>query len=77
MSKTYRVELNDPDLGQLFDGLESRAEAWEKTADYHRNGKSPPDFVVEECNDYEEADGIANHYRAIIARVRRQPEEQS
>ena len=77
MSKTYRIELNDLDLGQLLDGLETRAEAWEKTANYHRRGESPPDFIVEECNDAHEADGIASHYRSIIAKIRKQREEQT
>jgi len=76
MGKTYRIELNDLDLGQLLDGLEARAEAWEKTADYHRTGKFPPDFIVEECNNASEADGLASHYRSIIAKIRKQQEEQ-
>lgn len=77
MQKTYRIELDSFDLGQILDGLEVRAEAWAKTANYHRTGESPPDFIVEECNDAEEADGIASHYRSIIAKIRRQQEEQS
>ena len=76
MIKTYRIELDGHDLGQLLDGLEARAEAWEKTADYHRTGQSTPDFIVEESNDADEADGIANHYRSIIAKIRKQQEEQ-
>jgi hypothetical protein len=77
MKKTYRIELDDFDLGQVLDGLKMRAEAWEKTADYHRTGESPPDFFVEECNDADEADRIANHYRSILAKIRKQQEEQS
>ena len=77
MGKILRIELNDIDLGQLLDGLETRAEAWEKTADYHRTGESPTDFIVEECNDANEADGIASHYRSIIAKIRKQQEEQT
>ena len=76
MSKIYRIELGDLDLGQLLDGLEARAEAWEKTAYYHRTGQSPSDFIVEESNDAHEA-GIANHYRSIIAKIRKQKDEQS
>ena len=76
MIKTDRIELDGHDLGQLLDGLEARAEAWEKTADYHRTGQSTPDFIVEESNDADEADGIANHYRSIIAKIRKQQEEQ-
>lgn len=77
MPKTIQIKLDENDLGQLLDGLETRAEAWEKTANYHRTGESPPDFIVEECNDAHEADGIANHYRSIIAKIRKQREEQT
>lgn len=77
MSKTYRIELEALDLGQLLDGLETRAEAWEKTADYHRTGESSPDIIVEECNDVDEADRIAAHYRSIIFKIREQREAQS
>lgn len=33
MAKIYRIELDELDLGQLLDGLEARADAWEKTQD--------------------------------------------
>jgi hypothetical protein len=75
MPKKYRIELDDFDLGQVLDGLETRAEAWEKTADYHRTGESP-NFIVEEGKNADEADSIANHYRSIIAKIRKQQEEQ-
>ena len=77
MCKIFHIQLDALDLGQLLDGLAARAEAWEKTADYHRTGESPSDFIVEECNDADEAEGIARHYRAIIAKIRKQQEEQS
>ena len=77
MQKIYRIELDDFDIGQLLDGLEARAEAWEKTADYHRTGQSPPDFIVEECNDAREAESISAHYRSIITKIRQQREAQS
>ncbi len=41
MVKTYGLELDELDLGQLLDGLESRAESWEKTAEYFRLGEMP------------------------------------
>lgn len=77
MSKIYRIELDDFDLGQLLDGLEARAVAWEKTADYHRTGESPSDFIIEESSGADEANGIANHYRSIIAKILKQREAQS
>ena len=74
MRKTYRIELNELDLGQILDGLEIRAEAWERTAAYHHTGESQRDFIVEECSNADEAEGIARHYRSIIAKIREQME---
>lgn len=74
--KIYRIELDSLDLGQLLDGLDARAEAWGKTAHYHRTGESPPDFIVEECRDVEEADAIAAHFRLIIEKIEKQMAEQ-
>jgi hypothetical protein len=33
--------------------------------------------MVEECNDAEEANRIATHYRTIVAKIRKQQEAQS
>jgi hypothetical protein len=77
MSKTYCIELGDVDLGQFLDGLEARAQVWDKTAEYHRTGESPPDLIVEECNDAHEAECIASHYRSIIAKINKHVEKQS
>jgi len=77
MQKVYRIELDDFDLGQLLDGMEARAEAWEKTADCRRTGKSPPDFIVEECTDADEAGKTAAHYRSIITKIQKHREAQS
>lgn len=76
MSKTYLIRLEKNDLGQLLDGLQARAEAWEKTAGFHRTGVSPADFIVEECTDADEADSIATHFRSIISQIEEQREEQ-
>lgn len=77
MPKTFRIELNDLDLGQLLDGLDARAAAWERTANFHRTGELPADFTVEECTDANEADKIAAHYRSITTNIRKQREAQS
>jgi hypothetical protein len=78
MAKTYRVELNDLDIGQLLDGLRLRAESWERTADYLRTETMPAGeiFIIEECSKPEEADAIAEHYRSIIGTIERQMEAQ-
>jgi len=75
---TYCIELSGDDLGQLLDGLESRAEAWERTTNYLLNRKLPDDefFVIEDCHQHEEAASIAAHYRSIIASITGQITEQ-
>jgi hypothetical protein len=75
MREFYSIRLSGHDLGQLLDGLEVRAETWEKTAAYHRTGESPADFIIE-CGDAKEAERIASHYRSIIAKIREQRETQ-
>lgn len=77
MRKNYTIQLGSLDLGQLLDGLEGRAESWERTAEYLRSGYIEGDFIVEECHKPEEADDIAAHYRCIIGTIRQQMEAQS
>lgn len=77
MGKIFQIELDEFDLGQVVDGLEARADGWEKTANYYRTGEAPPDFIVEECLDYEEAERIAAHYRSIISKIQTQRRAQS
>ena len=76
MARTYRLELDDRDLGQLLDGLAMRAESWERTAEYLRSGYVAGDKIVEECSKPEEADAIATHYRSIIRKIHEQMEAQ-
>jgi hypothetical protein len=78
MAITYRIESEGRDLGQLLDGLETRAKSWERTAEYLRTEHMPEGefFVVEECSRPEEADGIAEHYRSIIQKIESQMEGQ-
>ena len=79
MAKIYRIELESLDLGQILDGLELRAQSWERTADYlHTQTMSAGEFfIVEECSKPEEANDIAAHYRSIIETIRRQMEAQA
>ena len=78
MAKNYRIELDELDLGQLLDGLEARAESWERTADYLRTDQMPDGelFIIEECSDADEADGIAKHFRSIVGKISTQMEGQ-
>ena len=74
MSVNYQITLDDLEIGQILDGLEIRAESWERTAEFLRTEKISADelFIVEECSKPEEADQIAELYRSIIAKIRRQ-----
>ena len=77
MARTFRITLDDFDLGQMLDGLEVRADAWENTAQYLRTGEAPDEFfLAEECRDAEEAEKLAQHYRCIIQKIREQVAEQ-
>ncbi len=73
---TYRIKLDDRDLGQLLDGFQMRAESWERTAEYLRSGYVEDGFIVEECSKPKEADDITAHYRSIIAKIQTQMEAQ-
>ncbi len=77
MGKSYTITLDEFDLGQVLDGLEVRAKAWEETAQFLRTGEMAREcFVAEECSDADEAERLADHYRAIIENIRKQREEQ-
>ena len=74
--KEYVIRLNGIDLGQLIDGLEARANAWRLTAEYLETGSASDRFVIEECNDADEARRIAEHYQRVLNTIVRQQEEQ-
>ncbi len=77
-TKSFTIKLESSDLFQVLDGLASRADSWASTAAYLRTGayeESEP-FLIEECSDPEEADEIAEHYRAIIRSIERQMNQQ-
>ncbi len=64
--REYIIRLNGIDLGQVIDGLEMRATAWLHTAAYLETGEVPDGFLIEECEDAEEARRIAEHYQRIL-----------
>ena len=78
MEKLYQIKLAEHDWGQVLDGLEIRAESWKRTADYLRTGKLPDGelFLIEDCNNEEEADGLAARYEEIIKNIKGQMESQ-
>jgi hypothetical protein len=82
MATIYRIELDGRDLGQLLDGLEVRAEAWERTAAYLRGGpvfakastrqakvQSRPEILTEEFFVIEECSKV-EEAEAIAAHYR-------
>ena len=79
MAKTYRIELDEHDLGQLLDGLEIRADSWRRTAEYLRAGDMPDGefFMIEECSDEDEAEAIAADYGRIIGMLMEQRDSQA
>jgi hypothetical protein len=77
MGTTCTIRLERNDLGQLLDGLRSRSEAWNGTAEYLESGVTPrDDFVIEECSDSDEARAIAEDYDRIIATIEAQMKAQ-
>jgi hypothetical protein len=74
--KEYVIRLKGFDLGQLLDGLEARATAWRLTVNYLDTGEAPDGFVIEECDNAEEARRIAEHYLRILSTIIQQQNEQ-
>lgn len=79
MTKPFKIELEEQELGQVIDGLEVRAESWRRTAEYLKNGEMPEDgfFIIEECSDEDEAMEIAADYGKIIEKFRVQRDSQA
>lgn len=76
MTKNYRIELDEHDLGQILDGLEVRVESWRRTAEYLRAGDSSEGelFPIEEYRDEDEASWLASRYETIIKSIQSQIE---
>ena len=66
MSSIETIKLSKLDLGAIREGIESRRDAWRKTAEYHRVGFVEPGYIVEECNDEHEADAIADDFARLL-----------
>ncbi|MCC6839076.1 MAG: hypothetical protein IT230_02845 [Flavobacteriales bacterium] len=74
--REYIIRLNGIDLGQVIDGLEMRATAWLHTAAYLETGEAPDGFVIEECEDAEEARRLTERYELILGKLIQQQREQ-
>ncbi len=80
--KMVPIVLDELDLGQAMGGIEIRAEAYERTAEYLDSESAGDDFdygddpfIIEEVTDAYEARAIAEHYRHIHAELERQWDE--
>lgn len=65
-----KIDLEQSDWGQIIDGLECRAEQYEKTVRYFELGESNGE--IEEVSGVEEARSLAKLYRSLIAKIQRQ-----
>ncbi len=73
MTKMFTFALSEDDAGQMLDGLETRAEAWRRTAEYLRTREFTGEpFLCEDCSDPEEADRVATHFERIIESITKQ-----
>lgn len=74
--KEFVIRLSGLDLGQVIDGLEARATAWNLTATYLETGEAPDGFAIEECSDAQEARRLAEQYQRILGNLIQQQTEQ-
>lgn len=70
MSKS--VSLESADWGQIVDGLTTRAESYEGTADYLAGIYNDLPTLIEEVLNEAEARAIAAGYRRIITQIESQ-----
>jgi len=77
MGKKYSLRLREEEIGQLLDGLQSRADVWRGTAQYFESGTTPhSSFIIEESRDVDEARSIAEAYESLIHQIQRQLKSQ-
>ena len=72
MDEYVTVRIKRDYLGQIADGLGVLLEQWEATRAYWRDGTSPEDGCIRECNDLSEAEWACRYYEEILAAVHRQ-----
>lgn len=72
--KVFKIELTWDEVMQVVSALESRQEAYEKTARFHRGEEV--DILVEEVTDEEEATTIADGFRSTLDSVYSQYSQQ-
>ncbi len=70
------IKLNSNEAGQLIDALESRCEAYRKTAGYFRGENDGSDFLIEDVTDEQEAENLYEIYRGLIEKIRGQLSQQ-
>ena len=75
MSDTYKINLSPMDILQVIDGLTTRAESYEKTANILEEGYDD-DILIEEISSADEAREVAKHFRNIIRSIEEQSKAQ-
>lgn len=70
MKTKISIELEIVDWGQVMDGLECRAEQYDRTAHYYEVDGG--DECIEEVSSAEEARNLAKWYRRIVKDIRKQ-----
>ena len=77
MSKTMTIMLDVLKVGQILEGLDARADSWQKTAECLASGYfSDEPFICEACSSAGEAARIAEYYREIIRDIEHQVSSQ-
>jgi len=76
--RTFSLTLPSADVFQILDALDSRADSWGYTARHLAGNPDQDDElrVPEECDNADEAAGIAKHFRDVGATIRNQIEGQ-
>ena len=69
LERPAAIQVSADDAGWAMDAMRCRADAYERTAEYLKEGDfDDAPFEIEEVNDEAEARSIAKSYREVIKR---------
>ena len=66
------LKLTSSEAGQIIDALESRQDAYQKTAEFYQGTNDGCDFMIEEVSGEHEAENLAEMYASLIEKIRGQ-----
>ncbi|MGJ8726271.1 MAG: hypothetical protein ACSHYB_17110 [Roseibacillus sp.] len=75
--ETITIKLSRLDLWQILEGMSSRQQEWQQTADWHSGKLTEFPQNFKECSNATEAQWIADNYSRILAIIEKQLQEQS